>query len=157
MIFATVGTQLPFPRLLAYLSEIAPSLDQPIVAQTCDPDFASDAFTHRATLAPGEFDTLFADAAVIVGHAGIGTILTARRLEKPLIVVPRRGALGEHRNDHQMATAASVADFDGIHVAYDATSLAALLSRPDLTAAREVARPERSRLIDAVRAAIGDR
>ena len=43
-------------------------------------------------------------AAAIVAHAGMGTILTALETGKRLLVMPRRAALGEHRNDHQLAT-----------------------------------------------------
>ena len=32
----------------------------------------------------------------MVGHAGMGTIITALQSAKPLLVLPRIGALGEH-------------------------------------------------------------
>lgn len=109
MIFATVGTQLPFPRLIDALDALAADLSEPVIAQ-CGPQPGS--WRHlepRPHLTPGEYETLFAQARLVVAHAGIGTILSAKRLGKPLVILPRRHALGEHRNDHQLATAREVA------------------------------------------------
>ena len=69
---------------------------------------------------------LAADA--VVAHAGIGTILGALELGKPTVVMPRRAALGEHRNDHQLATARRFSG-PGIAVALDEHELAAELGR----------------------------
>jgi UDP-N-acetylglucosamine transferase subunit ALG13 len=69
---------------------------------------------------------------VIVGHAGIGTLLGTGRLGKPLILMPRRASLGEHRNEHQLATVAAVQAREGIYVAMDEAELAAHLETPDL-------------------------
>ncbi|AOL93009.1 glycosyltransferase [Porphyrobacter sp. LM 6] len=60
---------------------------------------------------------------LIVSHAGIGTILTAARFAKPIVLIPRRAALEEHRNDHQLATVAQLATRPGILVARDETEL----------------------------------
>lgn len=126
MIFATVGTQLPFARLLDEMDAIAADQVEPIIAQTgarqiwpnltCAPDFPMHVMTDY-----------FARARVIVGHAGIGTVLAAREARRPLIVLPRRAALGEHRNDHQMATAAALEAQAGVWVAWEASDLARLI------------------------------
>jgi UDP-N-acetylglucosamine transferase subunit ALG13 len=58
-----------------------------------------------------------------VAHAGMGSILTALEIGKPLVIMPRRAALGEHRNDHQLATAQRFAGRDGVAVAIDETEL----------------------------------
>ncbi len=57
-------------------------------------------------------------ATAIVAHAGMGTILTALEMGKPLLVMPRRAALGEHRNDHQLATASRFAELGRVKVAF---------------------------------------
>lgn len=135
MIFVTTGTQLAFPRLVAAMDRLAPELNEPVVAQIGpDPgDYpALEVVTH---LTPERFESLAAEARVLVAHAGIGTILTARRYEKPLILMARRHDLGEHRNDHQMATLARIAGRPGLYAAGDVTELGALLARPDLTPA----------------------
>ena len=135
MIFATVGTQLAFPRLMSALNSIANDLDERIVAQVGDDAGHYPALETHAALAPAEFDAAFSGARVVVAHAGVGTILNARKIGKPLVIMPRRHSLGEHRNDHQMATAREVADLPGIHVAWDEADLARWLAEPNLTAA----------------------
>jgi UDP-N-acetylglucosamine transferase subunit ALG13 len=45
-----------------------------------------------------------------VTHAGVGSILSARRAGHVPLVVPRRRALGEHVDDHQVRFAAWMAD-----------------------------------------------
>lgn len=137
MIFATIGTQLPFPRLMAALDALAPSLNEPIVAQIgADPGAYPHLDTH-ATLAPDTFAARFAEARVIVGHAGIGTVLSARQHGKPAILVPRRHEFGEHRNDHQLATAAALEGREGLYIAWTPEEISALIRRPDLAPATE--------------------
>lgn len=158
MILATVGTQLPFPRLIDALDALAPELGEEIVAQTGPRGPGNDGawpnLAVRERLAPAEFDALFAAARVIVAHAGIGTILSARRHGKPLVILPRRHALGEHRNDHQLATARQVESLPGIHVAWETAELGPLLARPDLEPAGEAASPSHAALIARLRAFI---
>ncbi|WP_424973072.1 glycosyltransferase [Dinoroseobacter sp. S76] len=132
MIFVTVGTQLPFIRLIDTMAELAPTLGEPVIAQT-GPHGAEDAARWGALelhehLTPGRFDECFKAARVVVGHAGMGTVLSARRHDKPVILLPRRHELGEHRNDHQMATAREVARLAGVHVAFAAEEIAPLLA-----------------------------
>lgn len=130
MIFATVGTQLPFDRLLQALDDWAgrnPHLR--VEAQT---GVSRGAFGHldcAPFLAPAAFRRAMARARVIVGHAGMGTILTAAELGKPVIIMPRKAALGEHRNDHQAATAAEMARLPNVTVAEDGCAVSAALDR----------------------------
>lgn len=62
-------------------------------------------------------------ADLIISHAGIGNILLAIELQKPIIVLPRQAELNEHRNDHQMATVKRLKEKAGIGVIYDAAEL----------------------------------
>ena len=130
MIFATTGTQLPFPRLVAALDALAPTLSEPVIAQIGpDPAAYPNLETH-ATLPPARFDEMFAAARVVIAHAGIGTILSARRHGRPLILVPRRFERGEHRNDHQLATARELEHRAGLSVVWQVEDLAAVLAGP---------------------------
>ena len=43
---------------------------------------------------------------VVIAHDEMGSIITALEMGKPIVVMPRRAELGEHRNDHQVAAAA---------------------------------------------------
>jgi UDP-N-acetylglucosamine transferase subunit ALG13 len=146
MIFATVGTQLPFPRLMNALNDLASRTSEEIVAQTGEGTTDRTSLREIKSLQPAEFSDLFHRARVVVSHAGIGSILSARRYGKPLIIVPRRHALDEHRNDHQMATARQVEGSPGIYVAWETDMLADLLAS-DLAPASEAMSPSRERLI----------
>lgn len=129
MIFVTIGTQLPFPRLVATMDRLAPKLGERVVAQV-GPDTATYGnLETSATLEPNAFEGLFREARLVVAHAGIGTVLSARRHAKPLVLMPRRHALGEHRNDHQIATAEALKGRTGLYVAWDEDGLAALLNK----------------------------
>lgn len=146
MIFATVGTQLPFPRFMLALDRISEAHGLRITAQTAEPRASYPHLDASAHLHPSAFDDHVRRASILVGHAGIGTVLTARKLSKPLIVFPRRASLGEHRNEHQLATAKSLEGFQGIYVAWDDDDLERWLTAADLSGASAGSSPDRDRL-----------
>lgn len=124
MILVTVGMQLGFDRLIAAMDALAPKLGMPVIAQTGKGSYVPRNMEARAKIAPAEFEALVERSRLIVSHAGIGTVLTAARCRKPVLLMPRRAALGEHRNDHQLATVAKLAGRPGILVAEDESALA---------------------------------
>lgn len=130
--FATVGTQLPFPRMIAALDRIAGAHGLWVFAQTADPNCRCAHIETAAQLAPDRFDERARAADVLVGHAGIGTIISAKKLGKPAILFPRRWDLGEHRNDHQMATARAVEGTRGVYIAWDEDAFERLLTSTTL-------------------------
>lgn len=132
MIFATTGTQLPFDRFIRILDEVAPQLDEEIVAQVCHGTFQPRHIRTVEFLPPDEFDKLFSQARLIVSHAGMGTILSALQQRKPIIIFPRNASLGEHRNDHQLATVNKMRELRALYIATDGDELKSLLLRQDL-------------------------
>lgn len=129
MILVTVGTQLPFDRLIAEMDRIAPTLPYPIFAQIGKGTYLPRNMGWQASVNASAFDAMVADAPVIISHAGTGTILLAQRLQKPLVLLARRAALGEHRNDHQVATADQMIGRPGIHVARQESEVADAIAR----------------------------
>lgn len=129
MIFATVGTQLPFDRLINALDAWAGARpDQPEVFAQVGPTDLKPAHIEFSTfLTPDEHDRRMNEATVVVGHAGMGTIIGSLQLGKPVVIMPRKAQLGEHRNDHQLATAARFAERPGVRVATDEYELASAL------------------------------
>lgn len=154
MIFVTTGTQLPFPRLLDAMADLVPELNEEVVAQTGPDPHKRVGLVSHPTLSPAEFETHFLSARVVVAHAGVGSILSARKYSKPMIILPRRRSLREHRNDHQLATARQVEALTGIYVAWETSDLGALLRRGDLVPAEDVPGPSARALINRVRAFI---
>jgi UDP-N-acetylglucosamine transferase subunit ALG13 len=128
MIFVTIGTQEPFDRLLNAIDEIAPKLDDcKIIAQAFSADHKSKNIETIGFIPPVEFNRLFESATLIVSHAGMGTIISALEKKKPILVLPRRKEFGEHRSDHQFATARKFDELKYIHVAYSEDELKAKL------------------------------
>ncbi len=85
-------------------------------------------FSAKQFISPVEFDDLISRAELIVAHAGMGSILTALQSCKPIILFPRRASLGEHRNEHQLATVKRFLGRPGISVAFDIPELCQLLA-----------------------------
>jgi UDP-N-acetylglucosamine transferase subunit ALG13 len=131
MIFAIAGTQLPFPRMMRALDEMAERVGRQITAQTADPSFVPRNIRAVDFLRGDAFEAEMVRSRLIVAHAGIGAIMAAANLAKPLILMPRRADLGEHRNDHQLATARRFADVPGITVVETAEELEKALIASD--------------------------
>lgn len=124
MIFVTVGTQLMFDRLIAAVDAWAGAgAGRDVFAQIGPTRFQPRHVEYAQFISPAECRERMMTADAIVAHAGMGTILTALEMGKPLLVMPRRAALGEHRNDHQLATAHRFADLGRVKVAFDETQL----------------------------------
>ncbi len=70
-------------------------------------------------------------ASLIIAHAGMGSIITALEMGKPIIVMPRRSDLNEHRNNHQISTAKKFLEQGTIHVAMDEHELTKKLANVD--------------------------
>jgi UDP-N-acetylglucosamine transferase subunit ALG13 len=132
MVFVTIGTQAPFDRLIKLIDELAPLLDEEIIAQVCNSNYKPRNIKTLEFLAPDEFNKLFDQARLIVAHAGMGTILSALQRHKPIIIFPRIAALGEQRNEHQLATAKKFKELGTVYVAMNETELKDLLTQDSL-------------------------
>lgn len=124
MIFVTVGTDLPFDRMVKVIDQWARENERrDVFAQigegAWEPEFIE--FSHF--LEPPEFKRRFNEASLIISHAGMGTILSALLHTKPILVMPKLASLGEHRNEHQSATAKRMRDQCNVNVAFDEDEL----------------------------------
>jgi UDP-N-acetylglucosamine transferase subunit ALG13 len=126
MIFVTVGTELPFNRMVRVVDEWAKAANRnDVFAQIGETDWQPAHIAWSRFLHPPEFARRFAEADVVIAHAGMGTILSALQWEKPILVMPRRASLGEQRNEHQLATAKRLLELGKINVAMDEAELRA--------------------------------
>ena len=153
MILVTVGAQMPFDRLVRTVDAWASENGRSDVFAQIGPSDAPPAhIAHTRFLRPAEFRQRAAEAAAIVAHAGMGTIITALELRTPILVLPRRAALGETRNDHQVATASRFAENGLVHAAFDEHELRRKLEGIDTLPGPEGIRAEASeRLLGALR------
>jgi len=150
MIFVTIGTQAPFDRFIRIMDELAPSLGEPVVAQTYKGEYRPRNLKAVDFLPPDDFGRLFKEARVIVAHAGMGTIVSALTQGKPVIVFPRIAALGEHRNEHQLATARKMKELGYAYVAYNEKDLKELLLDNDLKCLHRLGKVASKGLIDSL-------
>lgn len=130
MIFASVGTQLGFDRLIRTLDNwraVRPEVD--VVAQIGPGSYVPINMWSTRYLLSAQYDSMVEAASLLVSHAGVGSLLTACQWNKPIIMLPRRAELGEHRNNHQLEGAVRVFRQRGAHVAMDVDELVELLDR----------------------------
>jgi UDP-N-acetylglucosamine transferase subunit ALG13 len=124
MIFVTVGTQLPFDRMVKTVDAWAgKNKDVDVFGQIGPTDYEPRHFAYAQFLDAPECRRRIEQASVVVAHAGMGTILTALELGKPVVVMPRRADLGEHRNEHQLSTARNLLAQGRVIVAMDEVHL----------------------------------
>ena len=126
-VLVAVGTQLAFDRLVDEMDRLAPTLGVPVIAQAGPGRGGWDGLVWAASYPATAFLNLAANAHVIVGHTGIGMLLTARAHGRPAILMPRRAALGEHRNEHQLATARALEGRPGVAIAWTAGEIEGFL------------------------------
>lgn len=129
MILVTVGTQLPFDRLIRAIDNVALGLSESVFAQIGKTSLRPQNIDFANEVEPSDFDQMARDCSRIVGHAGIGTVLLARRYRKPIILLARRAALSEHRTDHQVATANALKGSAGVYIAEHEGDLEGLLTQ----------------------------
>ncbi len=124
MIFVTVGTDLPFDRMVRVIDDWARTRQrQDVFAQIGEGAWEPENIRFANFLQPPEFLEHFKAARVIISHAGMGTILSALHHGKPILVMPKRASLGEHRNEHQLATARRMMELGNVNVAFDEVEL----------------------------------
>src|SRR5690606_34315420 len=90
---------------------------------------------------------------IVIGHAGMGTIITALELGKPVLVMPRLARLNEQRNDHQLASARAFQSHGRITVAWDEAGLEDRLDHIEdlLRTDESLGREANPSLVDAIR------
>jgi UDP-N-acetylglucosamine transferase subunit ALG13 len=132
VIFLTIGTHEPFDRLVGAVDAWCGSRGRADVfgqIAASGEDRTPEHFEWVVKMPPDEYRAAYEKADLVVAHAGMGAIITALTLAKPILILPRRGHLRETRNDHQFATAQRFAEKPGVFVAWDETELPDLMDK----------------------------
>ncbi len=125
----SVGSMMPFDRLVAAMDAWAAANPAvPVLIQIGKGSHEPRHAKWVRTLPLADYRAQVADCALFVAHCGMGSIITAIQAGKPILMLPRLQALGEHNTDHQLATARHVGIRPGLHVAADADDLQARAS-----------------------------
>jgi beta-1,4-N-acetylglucosaminyltransferase len=124
VILVTVGMHTDgFLRLVQAMDHIAAQIDEEVVMQIGNTPY-EPRWTRWFTFASQqEIENLCQRARVIVCHAGAGSILTAMRYKRPLVVMPRRKRFGEVVDDHQLELAEALSRANLLQVAYQPAEL----------------------------------
>ena len=105
MILVLLGTQNnSFNRLLEEIEKNIKSgnIKDKVVVQAGFTKYQSDNMEIFDLIPQEELDKLLKDADLVITHGGVGSIMSALRLGKKVIAVPRLKKYGEHVNDHQL-------------------------------------------------------
>jgi UDP-N-acetylglucosamine transferase subunit ALG13 len=157
-VYVTVGSMLPFERLIKAMDQWARQHpDVEVVAQTGGGSYVPTAMKHQAMVAPDAYRRHCAEADVIVSHVGMGTVITAAEVGKPLVALPRRRDLQEVTSDHQIATAKWLRQKPGVEVVDDEAQLGAAIERMlGGPAVEDFGAASREKLVSCVKAFLDD-
>jgi UDP-N-acetylglucosamine transferase subunit ALG13 len=118
VIFVTIGSMLPFDRLIRAMDNWAlKNQSKKIFAQIGDGFYIPQYMPYERLVGPVAFRKILSESGLIVAHAGMGSVISAAELGKPIIIVPRDLEFKEHTTDHQKHTANWLRNRDGIYVA----------------------------------------
>lgn len=129
-VFVTVGSMLPFDRLVQAMDDWAKE----------HPEISVAAQIGKSKLRPANMEWFpivdssvyldhFLSSDVIVAHAGMGTFITALEHQKPLVMLPRRVELLECTSNHQLATANWLKHCAGVEIVLAEGELANAVTR----------------------------
>lgn len=105
MIFITLGTQnFNFSRLLLAVEAAINNgvLKGKVIAQIGNNKFDSEHIQCIPFLDKESFNRYMEEAEFIISHAGTGSIITALKKQKKVLVAPRLNKHREHIDDHQL-------------------------------------------------------
>jgi UDP-N-acetylglucosamine transferase subunit ALG13 len=118
-IFVTIGSMFPFDRLIRAMDAWAAMQADPpgMLAQIGDGGYEPVHMRWVRSLPRADYARAVEDARLVVAHAGMGSVISAGEHGRPIVLMPRRAAKGEHTNDHQVDTVRWLRGRPGIHVA----------------------------------------
>lgn len=129
MIFITLGSQkFQFNRLLKAADEL--KTEEQIFAQIGYSDYKPLNYEYKAFLDRDEFVRIMNKSDIVITHGGTGAIISAVKMGKKVIAVPRLAKYGEHVDDHQIQL---VGQFKELDLIYDCEDM-------DLKKALEIVR-----------------
>jgi UDP-N-acetylglucosamine transferase subunit ALG13 len=99
----------PFTRLLQFIESHIELFPAPVIVQRGHTPWSSGRMHCVEFVGMEEFEQLIQAADVVIMQAGGGAVLQAVAAGKIPIVVPRRGTLGEHVDDHQVENGLALA------------------------------------------------
>ena len=127
MIFVTVGPhEQQFNRLIKAIDSLKSNgaIEEPVFIQTGYSTYEPVHCEHTKFVSFNAMKEHMKDADVVITHGGPSSFIEAMAAGKVPVVVPRRGDLDEHVNDHQIDFVRIVAErHGGIVPVFDVANL----------------------------------
>lgn len=129
MIFASVGSILPFDRFVRAVDEWAgDNPGQDVFLQIGEGEYEPRNVPWARMMPHDEYSRRLSECALFVAHVGMGSILQALEARKQMLALARHNSLGEHTTDHQLHTAARFQGITGLKIVDSADELKAEMS-----------------------------
>lgn len=154
MIFVSIGSMLPFDRLVIAVDEWArDNPHQEVFIQIGEGSYLPQHAPYARIIPMKEYRSRLASCDLFVAHVGMGSILQALEEKKQMLLLPRDIKLNEHTTDHQVHTARRFQGREGMRIVETTGELKAemtnLLSTP-MGGLKHFSNKASPQLIDAV-------
>ena len=144
---------LPFDRLVKAMDAwVEDKADVSIVAQIGSASYRPSNFDSVPMMTPGRYRECVLECDLVVSHVGMGTVLTASELGRPLVALARQPELSEVTSNHQLATARWLANVPGVKVIASEGELdAAIRNVSEAPPRASGENPDRVRIVETIR------
>ncbi|BCN29012.1 PssE/Cps14G family polysaccharide biosynthesis glycosyltransferase [Anaeromicropila herbilytica] len=134
MIFVVLGTQkFQLNRLLKEVDDLIERGDitEEVMAQIGFSDYEPKNYKYYRFLDKDQFDNYIAGSTMVITHSGVGSILAALKVKKPVVIYPRLKKYHEHVDDHQLDIARAFEKKKYVICKHDDETLAQAMQRCD--------------------------
>lgn len=133
MIFIAVGTQkFQLNRLLKQIDQLIKEnkiTDDNVFAQTGNSDYIPQNYKYEKFLCKEDFEKYIRECSLLITHSGVGTIITGKKYNKPVIVYPRLKKFNEHVDDHQLQIAEAFSKLNFVLMCNENDNLESLIDK----------------------------
>lgn len=130
MIFTSVGSMLPFDRLVKAVDEWAAAHpEREVFIQIGDGEYEPRHAPWVRIMPHGEYRERLQACELFVAHVGMGSILQALEIRKQMLLMPRLASQKEHTTDHQLHTADRFRNTPGLMIVDDVPALQTAMTR----------------------------
>lgn len=129
--FVTVGTVMPFDRLVNAVADLRKSgaLPERVIAQVGDGGVRPEGMEVHERMAFDDIQAILQKADIVFCHGGTGSLVTALRAGCRVVAMPRQSARAEHYDDHQEEIVSAFEQRGLIQAAVETGDMAAALAR----------------------------
>ena len=130
MIFASVGSMLPFDRFVQAVDDWAlANPSEEVFIQIGEGEYEPKHAPWVRIMPHQEYKRRLETCDLFVAHVGMGSILQGLEARKQMLLLPRHASLKEHTTDHQLHTADRFRATPGRLIVDDVPELQAAMTR----------------------------